>query len=254
MLTKKFYLPSGALIVAIVAIAFFALRSDTAKEPITIYKPVTPTKRSLTPTTPTVEARTISASMSKEETIEETPVSTSEVPMSYLLSEFPDYETMNSVGQGVARELARLRWEGENRRAKKAKILAELRAGNADLKRKIAEQEAAKELRDYFDSTMLLLNTEYADVEAFSERCPDAQETDFIREYPDETERNAFYARTLEAAKIRKELVDRILATPGIPERLPPTTLEILRDTANAVSIDEISAALEILRSKGVSE
>lgn len=247
MLLKKFYIPIGILILVICAVGFLSLRSDTSKEPIVIYKTVTPVKRSVTPTT---QARTVFASMA----IEETPVSTSEVPMSYLLSEFPDYKTMNSVSQGVVRELARLRWEGENRRRKKAKILAELRAGNADLKRKIAEQEAAKELRDYFDSTMLLLNTEYADVEAFSERYPDAQETAFIREYPDETERNAFYARTLEAAKIRKGLVDRILATPGIPERLPPTTLEILRDTANAVSIDEISAALEILRSKGVSE
>lgn len=42
MLTKKFYLSIGALIVAIVAIAFFVLRSDTSKEPITIYKTVTP--------------------------------------------------------------------------------------------------------------------------------------------------------------------------------------------------------------------
>ncbi|MYA99714.1 hypothetical protein F4X90_08545 [Candidatus Poribacteria bacterium] len=39
---KKFYIPIGALIIAICAIAFFTLRSDTPKEPIKVYKPVTP--------------------------------------------------------------------------------------------------------------------------------------------------------------------------------------------------------------------
>ena len=41
MFTKKFYIPIGALIIAISAIAFFALRSDTPKEPIVIYKATT---------------------------------------------------------------------------------------------------------------------------------------------------------------------------------------------------------------------
>ncbi len=39
MRLKKFYLPIGALLIAICAIALFALRSERMKEPIVIYKP-----------------------------------------------------------------------------------------------------------------------------------------------------------------------------------------------------------------------
>ena len=112
MLPKKFYLPIGILILVICAVGLLSLRPDVPDEPIVIYKTTTPIKRSVSPTTPPAETRTISASMPIE-SVEETPVSTSEVPMSYLLSEFPDYESMNSVGQEVARGIAKLRWEGE---------------------------------------------------------------------------------------------------------------------------------------------
>lgn len=43
---KKVFIPIGALIIAICAITFFTLRSDTPKEPIIIYKTTTPAAKS----------------------------------------------------------------------------------------------------------------------------------------------------------------------------------------------------------------
>ena len=58
MLQKKFYIPIGALIIAICAVGLFSLRSDTPKEPIKIYKVTTPAKVSTTPAeTPTETAK-----------------------------------------------------------------------------------------------------------------------------------------------------------------------------------------------------
>jgi hypothetical protein len=50
MLSKRLYIPIGILIIALVAIAFFALRSDTPTEPIMIYKVVEPAEESETQT------------------------------------------------------------------------------------------------------------------------------------------------------------------------------------------------------------
>lgn len=227
MRTKKFYIPIGALILVICAIAFFALRSDTPKEPIMIIKTVTPTKRSSTPGTPTAEGRTVSASMPKEETIEGTPVSTSEVSevlMSEILSKYPDYETMDAWNQENVR-----RW------VRKDKILKAKDAKIADLKRQLAVQEAQKELAAYLQSSAEKIDSEYRDVQAFLKRYPDPEIEDFIREYPDETERRAFMLRTLEASKIRKAMAERILETPGAEEYLPS---ELLSDIIHLASID----------------
>lgn len=42
MLRKRFYIPIGLCIIVIVAIGIFAMRSETPKEPIKVYKTVTP--------------------------------------------------------------------------------------------------------------------------------------------------------------------------------------------------------------------
>ena len=63
------------------------------------------------------------------------------------------------------------------------------------MKRKVAEQEAEKELLSYIESIVEYLHTEYPDLYAFSDKYPDPQPEDFIREYPDETERSAFFSR-----------------------------------------------------------
>ena len=74
-MNKKVFIPISGLIMAIVAIGIFALRSDTPKEPIKVYKTVTPIKRSVPPTT---QARTVPASMPIEDTAGST---TSDTPM-----------------------------------------------------------------------------------------------------------------------------------------------------------------------------
>ena len=249
MQRKKFYLPIGLCILVVLAVGFLFLRSQTPQEPIRIYKVTTPdppaVKVSETPET-TTTALSIETEASEVQGSESDTQSDTEFTRSELLKRFPQYDFHSPESKENLHAILR----GEKTFAKKEARLA-------FLKRKVAEQEAAKELHDYVNSTMLFLETEYADVEAFSEKYADAQEIDFIREFPDETERNAFLARMFEAGKIRKELADRILATPFIVEILPPRTLEILHDTANAVSIDEISAAqanLEILRSREVSK
>ena len=244
MLTKKFYIPIGALLVAICAIAFFALRWDTPQEPIKVYKTVTPIKRSATPT---AEARTISASMSKEEaavvhTDTEMPARSeaseyAEFSRAELLERFPQYDFHSPESKENLHAILR-----------NEKTLAKLRAREAELKRKIANQEAAKELLSYLNTAVDRLNTEYPDFVAFRDKYPDPQEEDFIREYPDEKARYTFLVRALEAGKIQREMADRILATPGISEKLSSRHLEIVH---NVTGIDEISAALELLRSKG---
>ena len=251
MLRKTFYLLIGLCVLFVLAIGFLSLRSDVPDAPIVIYKAVEPLAKS-TPTTPTAEARTISASMATDETAvvdknAEMPARSdaseyAEFSRAELLERFPQYDFHNPASRANLRDILR----GEKTFAEKEERLA-------FLKRYFAEQETARELHDYLDRTMSLLETEYADVEAFSERYPDAQEADFIREFPDATERHDFLERLLEAGKIRKELADRLLAAPFLVEILPPRTLEILHDTANALSIDEISAAqanLERLRSR----
>ena len=255
MLRKTFYLLIGLCVLFVLAIGFLSLRSDVPDAPIVIYKAVEPLAKS-TPTTPTAEARTISASMATDETAvvdknAEMPARSdaseyAEFSRAELLERFPQYDFHNPASRANLRDILR----GEKTFAEKEERLA-------FLKRYFAEQETARELHDYLDRTMSLLETEYADVEAFSERYPDAQEADFIREFPDATERHDFLERLLEAGKIRKELADRLLAAPFLVEILPPRTLEILHDTANALSIDEISAAqanLERLRSREVSK
>lgn len=241
MLTKKVYLPIGALIIAIVAIGMFALRSEQPTEPITIYNTVTPIKRSGTPTT---EARTVSASMPIEETVEETPVSTSEVsevPMSYILSEFPDYESMNSVSQEVARRRAKLRWEGKNRRAKKAQIIQAREAEIAALREEVRELKAVGDELEEVVSYMVPLGermSEYPDVISFIKKYPNAQPEDFLREYPESGERLVFLKRLLAYDDLRVEMAGHVLGSPAMKAELPPDTLEYLampsiRDSIN---------------------
>lgn len=75
MLLKKFYLPIGLCVLAVLAIGFLSLRSEVPDEPIVIYKPVTPIKQSVAPT---AEVPTAEVSMTRE-MIEDTPASTTEV-------------------------------------------------------------------------------------------------------------------------------------------------------------------------------
>ena len=238
MLSKKFYLPIGILIVVTCAVVLVSLRSDVPTEPIKVYKATTPIKRSVTPSEP----MTVSASKTVEsmptEAIEDAPVSTSEFTRSELLERFPQYDFHSPESKENLHSILR-----------KEKILAELRAGNAELERKIAKQEAAKELLSYLESAGDHLKMEYPDVTAFRKKYSDPQIEDFIREYPDENERYAFFERTLEASKIYREMADRILATPGVPENLSSRHLETVYGIP---SKDEISEGLELLRSKGV--
>ena len=251
MLRKKIYIPIGLCLVLLVAIGFLSLRSDVPDEPIVIYKAVEPLAKS-TAEVPVGETSQGGHWHGDEwhadphepvTAIEETPVSTSEFTRSELLERFPQYDFHSPESKENLHAILR-----------NEKTLAKLRAREAELKRKIANQEAAKELLSYLNTAVDRLNTEYPDFVAFRDKYPDPQEEDFIREYPDEKERYAFFARALEAGKIQKEMADRILATPGISEKLSSRHLEIVH---NVTGIDEISAAqanLERLRSREVSK
>lgn len=58
MLRRKFYIPIGLCILAIVAIGFLSLRSDVPDEPIVIYKTTTPLRAPGTPPPSNVEGTT----------------------------------------------------------------------------------------------------------------------------------------------------------------------------------------------------
>ena len=227
MLTKKFYIPIGALIIAISAIAFFALRSDTPKEPIVIYKTVKPIKRSSTPATPTAEGRTFSASQSKEETaivdkntqVPPLPGASEDAEFSRaeLLERFPQYDFHSPESKENLHAILR----GE-------KILANLQARNAELERKIAVREAQKDLVSYLQVEMSRVNRDYPDFMLFVAKYPNPEIDDFIREYPEASEREVFMARVLEAGRIISEAADRILETPGMREELDSVFLSEL--------------------------
>lgn len=225
MLLKKIYIPIGALIIAIVGIAFFALRSDTPKEPIVIIKTVTPARQVAIPQTPVTtraslpietETPVSDAEVSVSEMDLAVDVSDIEVSLSDILSKYPDYETMDAWNQANVR-----RW------VRKDKILEALKAREAELERQLAIQGAQKELFFEAQSTTARLQREYPDVLEFIEKYPEPERDDFLREYPDTSERQAFAKRTIEASKMMSELADRFLSTPGV-EDLPSEALETL--------------------------
>jgi hypothetical protein len=231
MLRKKFYIPIGIFILVICAVGLLSLRSDTPKEPVVTYKAVTPVKHSATPLS---ETRTVSASIPIEETAaetaEETAVSTSEVSevlMSEILSKYPDYETMDPWNQENVR-----RW------VRKDKMLAELEARAKELERQLAEREALEALESDLESSVGILDSEYSDVRAFYKRYTDPELEDFIREFPDETERRAFMLRTLEMVKIQQAMADRILETPGAEELSSEILVDLM--SLSSLNIDEM--------------
>ena len=96
--------------------------------------------------------------------IEEIPISTSEVSKftrSELLERFPEYDFHSPESKENLHAILR-----------NEKILAEKEARLVDLKRKVAEQEAAKELLHYVDRTVIYLHTEYPDLYAFHDHIP----------------------------------------------------------------------------------
>jgi hypothetical protein len=164
------------------------------------------------------------------ETAEETAVSTSEVSevlMSEILSKYPDYETMDPWNQENVR-----RW------VRKDKMLAELEARAKELERQLAEREALEALESDLESSVGILDSEYSDVRAFYKRYTDPELEDFIREFPDETERRAFMLRTLEMVKIQQAMADRILETPGAEELSSEILVDLM--SLSSLNIDEM--------------
>jgi hypothetical protein len=161
------------------------------------------------------------------ETAEETAVSTSEFTRAELLKEFPHYEMLSPEGKARAHRIL-----------KKDKILADLRAGNAELERQLAEREALEALESDLESSVGILDSEYSDVRAFYKRYTDPELEDFIREFPDETERRAFMLRTLEMVKIQQAMADRILETPGAEELSSEILVDLM--SLSSLNIDEM--------------
>lgn len=241
MLLKKFYIPIGALIIAICAVGLFSLRSDTPTEPIKIYKATTPAEKAETQTDTTTRDTaqgghfhadgTFHAEPHSEETAvstSETAVSTSEFTRAELLERFPQYDFHSPESKENLHSILR----GEKEQVRQEARIAEL-------KRQLAEQEALETLVSYLQSSAERLDSEYSDVMAFYKTYRDPDIEDFIREYPDETERRAFMLRTLEASKIRQAMADRILETPAADKHLPPEFVDELVHLAS-IDIDKI--------------
>ena len=154
--------------------------------------------------------------------VSEIPVSTSEFTRSELLARFPDYDFYGPKTK------ENLHWILRNE-----KILADLQAGNAELRRKIAVQEAQKELVAYLRSSISRLNRDYPDFMLFIEKYPNPEIDDLIREYPDASEREAFITRALEVGVIISEAADRILKTPDAREELDRDFLSELESASS---------------------
>ena len=231
MFLRKYWRPLSVFIVAIAGVGIYLLATQPPKEPIVIYKTVTPIKRS---ETPTAEARTLSASMATDETAvvdknAEMPARSdaseyAEFSRAELLERFPQYDIHSPESKENLHAILR---NEEILKAKDAKI--------ADLKRQLAQHEALEVLVSDLQSSVGKLQSEYPDVLAFREKYPNPDKEDFIREYPDETERRAFMLRTLEASKIQQAMAERILETPGAEDHLPS---ELLSEMIHLATID----------------
>jgi hypothetical protein len=166
------------------------------------------------------------------ETAEETAVSTSNISTSEftraeLLKRFPNYDFFGPKGKETLHSILR-----------KDKMLAELEARAKELERQLAEREALEALESDLESSVGILDSEYSDVRAFYKRYTDPELEDFIREFPDETERRAFMLRTLEMVKIQQAMADRILETPGAEELSSEILVDLM--SLSSLNIDEM--------------
>ena len=235
MLVKKFWIPVVLVLIGVAIGGTFWRQHIASQEPIKVYKSVeldrkAELRKAAEPPDISEQEHFYADSTWHADADEtsEIPVSDAEVSLSEVLERFPQYEILSPKSQREAREIVR-----------KDKILAKLEARAAELERKLAEREAQKQLVSYLESEKARLNTEYPDVIALGAKYPNFEIEDLIREYPDASERHQFMERALEAGLIIREMVDRVLATPGIRE-LPSEKLEpLLRYSSSSAVIEE---------------
>ncbi|MXZ01621.1 hypothetical protein F4Y93_13630 [Candidatus Poribacteria bacterium] len=183
---KKFYLPIGALLVAIVAIGMFALRSDTPKKPIKVYKTVTPIKRSSTPTT-------------------QAPVG--ETSQDGIFHAEPHSEVDTDDGSDEAHE-AGMKAEGarsDAEYARKEALIEKLQKQYDQLK---AEVESDKEL-DEMNAWLSENEDKWLGVVSELEPLVSLSVDEFHKRYPNLEENLYFLNRLLDLNDFRKEYVER---------------------------------------------
>lgn len=234
MLVKKFWIPVVLVLIGVAIGGTFWRQHIASQEPIKVYKSVEldrkaePRKAAEPPDISEQEhfyadsTWHADAHDTSEREIPETEI------YAAVVSKYPNYKTMHEENKRVV-------WEY----VKGSIHLEKLEARAAELERKLAEREAQKQLVSYLESEKARLNTEYPDVIALGAKYPNFEIEDLVREYPDASERHQFMERALEAGLIIREMVDRVLATPGIRE-LPSEKLEpLLRYSSSSAVIEE---------------
>lgn len=178
MLQKKFYIPIGVLLVAVVALGIFALRWDTSKEPIKVYKTVTPAERPAT-------------------------VATLEV------TEPATVEHLHADGDTSHTESLAPVETSQSSTTRKSLSEEEIAEFHREMTRKVELKRARDAERDRLLLPILekggLLNSEYQDVLTIT--------ADKYREFS-QAEREAFYQRCLEVDAIIANIKEQYVSLP----------------------------------------
>lgn len=139
ILLKKFYIPIGALIIASVVIAFFALRSDVPDEPIVIYKPTTPLRARGTPPSDVVD------------TTEKAPVTSTVDTSMPDLEGLSNHEKQHVLEARIA-ELQGIREEQQAILEEQQATLESLRAEKRETERKRAALKILTTYKEWLDA------------------------------------------------------------------------------------------------------
>ena len=160
MLLKKFYIPIGALLIASVVIAFFALRSDVPDEPIVIYKTTTPLRARGTPPSDVVDTtENASVTSTAEMSFDSGTIDTSMPDLDGLSSHEKQHvlEARLAEAQGIIKVLeAKIEGSRAEREA--------LRASERETERKRAALKILNQYKEWLD----VYNAEGDDLSAFA--------------------------------------------------------------------------------------
>lgn len=216
MLRRKFYIPIGLCILAIVAIGFFSLRSDVPDEPIIIYKETTPLRAPVDPTSSDVVDTTenVSVTSTAGMSFDTSTVDTSMPDLDSLSSHEKRHvlEARLAEAQGIIKVLeAKI----EGSRAE----LEVLRASEKETERKRATLKILKQYKEWLD----VYNAEGDDLSAFAA---------YYNQNPSPTEAEAEYADYVRKRQAERPM-EFLMTTNELP--LPYREQYILKYHANLV-------------------
>ncbi len=201
MRLKKFYLPIGALLIAICAIGLFALRSARVKEPIVIYKPTITETPAQVPTGEVTETSKSETSTGGDGPADGTwhsqPDSAADTDDDYWSDE-AHQARMTALDVEYAEIQARMKARAKRREEKEAYI--------KELEAEIASNKEIDALASWFSENQARFSALISDLAPLMSLTTD----EFKARFPSREDNLNFAYRLLELNDFREEYVSRI--------------------------------------------